>query len=229
MNVIRQIVNRYKKLIIILSLFIINSTLFAQKVFPSYSDGANWNVYECFWLDCNTRQYNYQYDTTFCGQTYSKMNFYDSNQTGYFRSDSLKTYFRKSPNCSEKEYLIYDFSLSMGDTVFIGYFINPFNEDDTTEFILESIDTVNYFGVDRQRFKMMYDPSNQGWFGRSMYWIEGIGSVIHPFYPFKCLMDGCEESNQLLCYDSLSIQLFQSPITTDCITSILEIPDLESE
>lgn len=221
--------SKYKKLVFILSFLTINLTLFAQQVFPSYSDGAKWNVYECFWLDCHTRQYNYQYDTVFCGQNYSKMNFYDYNQIGYFRSDSLKTYFRKTSNCSDKEYLIYDYSLTVGDTAFVGFNLNLFNEKDTSEFVLESIDTVSFFGVDRQRFKMKYDPSNQGWFGRSMYWINGIGSEIHPFYSFNCLMDGCEQSFQLLCYDSLSIQLFQSPITTNCITTILGITDLESE
>ena len=226
---IKHIMHRFKKLIFILSFLTINSTLFAQHVFPNFSDGANWNVYECFWLDCHTRQYNYQYDTVFCGQNYSKMYFYDYNQIGYFRSDSLKTYFRKTSNCLDKEYLIYDYSLTVGDTAFVGFNQNMFDEKDTSEFVLESIDTINLFGVDRQRFKMKYDPSNQGWLGRSMFWIKGIGSDVHPFYSFNCLMDGCEQSFQLLCYDSLSIQLFQSPITTNCITTILGIPDLESE
>jgi hypothetical protein len=218
-----------KRILFILSILAFNFSLFAQQVFPTFSDGAKWNVYECFWFDCTTRTYYFEYDTTFCGQNYSKMNFYDSNKSGYFRSDSLKTYFRKTPNCFDKEYLIYDYSLAVGDTAFVGFNLDLFDEKDTSEFVLESIDTVNYFGVERQRFNMKYDPVNQGWFGRSMYWIKGIGSDIHPFYPFKCLMDGCEESNQLLCFDSLSVQLFQSPITTDCVTTILGISELENE
>jgi hypothetical protein len=220
---------KHTKILLILSILAFNFSLFAQQVFPTFSDAAKWNVYECFWFDCNTRTYNYEYDTTFCGQNYSKMNFYDSNKSGYFRSDSLKTYFRKTPNCFDKEYLIYDYSLAVGDTAFVGFNLDLFDEKDTSEFVLESIDTVNYFGVERQRFKMKYDPSNQGFLFRPMYWIKGIGSEVHPFYPFRCLMDGCEEGFQLLCYDSLSIQLFQNPITTNCVTTILGISELENE
>ncbi len=215
------------RLLFIFSFLVFHSSLIAQHVFPNYADNADWSVYECFWLDCTTRHYNFEYDTTFCGKVYSKVNFDQNNLVGYFRSDSLKTYFRKTPDCSDKEYLMYDYSLSVGDTAFVGYNLVLNNEIDTNIFILTAIDTITINGVQRQRFNMKYDLGNS--FFRPMYWIKGIGSTIHPFYPFKCLMDGCEESFQLLCYDSLSTQLYQSPTTDDCISLNLGLSELENK
>jgi hypothetical protein len=219
----------YQKLIYILSFVTINSTLFAQHVFPDYSDNAHWNVLECLWPECYTKSYNYEYDTIFCGQNYSKIHFTELNENGYFRSENLKTYFRKNPNCSDKEYLIYDYSLNIGDTVFVGYDLFWNAGKDTAEFVVDAIDTVNYFGVDRQRFKMLYDPMNEGMLYRPMYWINGIGSEVHPFYPFNCLWDGCEQGYQLLCYDSLAVQLYQNSWANTCDTTILGIPNLETD
>jgi hypothetical protein len=219
----------YKKLILILALLTINSDLFAQQVFPQFTDDAHWNVLECFWMDCYTKTYSYEYDTTFCGQNYSKINFTEQDRSGYFRSDTLKTYFRKSTNCSDKEYLIYDYSLNIGDTVFVAD-NHPWNlGNDTMDFVLVNIDTVNYFGINRQRFLMLYDPSNQGVLFRPMYWIKGIGSETHPFYSFFCLHDGCEQGYQLLCYDSLSTQLYQNPWLNVCDTTILGTYELEND
>ncbi len=213
----------------ILSFLTVNSTLFAQHVFPYYSDAPQWNVLECFWFDCHTKTYTYEYDTSFCGKNYSKVHFTEPNQNGYFRSENLKTYFRKSSNCSNKEYLIYDYSLNVGDTVFVGYNLFWNAGKDTSEFVVDAVDTVNYLGIDRQRFKMLYDPMNEGVLYRPMYWINGIGSEVHPFYPFNCLNDGCEHGFQLLCYDSLAVQLYQNSWANTCDTTIiLGIPNLET-
>lgn len=194
-----------------------------QNVFPLFSESPKWNVLECVWNDCVTKSYYYDFDTLLCGMSYSKMTF-ATNINGYFRSDSLKTYFRKSINCSDKEYLIYDFSINVGDTVYVGYDLCCNTGKDTTQFVLGSIDSVNYFGFKRRRFKMFYDPANSGGpFFRQINWIQNIGSDTHPFYSFKCLWDGCEERNFLLCYDSAGTQLFQEPNLNTCDTTITRL------
>jgi hypothetical protein len=208
-------------IMLLLSVWTGNSTLNAQHVFPDHSDEAQWNVFECIWPECHTKTYNYELDTVFCGQLYSKVHFSHLNENGYFRSENLKTFFRMNSDCSEKEYLIYDYSLEVGDTAFVGFNLFWNEGQDTTEFVVDMIDTVNHFGVDRKRMKMKYDPHNQGDLIREMYWLNGIGSETHPFYPFQCLMDGCENGFQLLCYDSLAIQLYQNPWANDCDTSII--------
>jgi hypothetical protein len=216
-------------LLFLLTFLTTHSNSFAQQVFPEFSDSAKWNVLECFWFDCYTATYSYEYDTTFCGHNYSKIHFGELNENGYFRSENLKTYFRRSNNCSDKEYLMYDYSLNIGDTAFVAYNLPNIIGTDTAEFVLDAIDTVNYFGIDRQRFKMLYDPGNDGWLFRPMYWIKGIGSETHPFYPYKCLMDGCEKGFQLLCYDSMAVQLYQNPWANDCDTTILGILESSNE
>ena len=190
-----------------------------QTVFPSFVDNPTWNVLECFWYNCSTHTYQYVYDTTFCSQSYSKVALL-YNQNGYFRSDSLKTYFRKSPNCNDKEYLIYDYSLNIGDTAYVGINLELGNSNDTTAFILTQIDTINYFGVARQRFKMNFDNCNTGIPLHFMFWTRGIGSETHPFYSFRCLCDGCEYNFTLLCFDSTATQLYQNIIYNTCDTTI---------
>ncbi len=190
-----------------------------QTVFPSWADNPSWNVLECFWYNCSTFTYQYVYDTTFCNQTYSKMSF-ANNVNGYFRSDNTKTTFRKTLNCNDKEYLLYDYSLNIGDTAFIGFNFELGLTNDTTAFILTQIDTVNYFGVARQRFKMNYDRCNLGFPIDYMYWTRGIGSELHPFYSYHCLCDFCENNFALLCHDSTATQLFQSNAYNTCDTTI---------
>ncbi len=218
-----------KTKIILLPFLLITNLSIAQNAFPSFADSASWNVMECFWSNCVTNNYHFDYDTVFCGQTYSKITF-ASNGNAYFRADTSKVYFRKSTNCSDKEYLIYDFSINVGDTVFVGYDLFWNSGKDTAEFILASIDTVNYFGINRVRFNLLYDPINMGGpFFRPLKWIKSIGSDTHPFYPFNCLWDGCESSYSLLCYDSSSIQLFQNTLVISCDTTIIGINEIKAE
>jgi hypothetical protein len=219
----------FKSKVLLLPLLLITNLSNAQNIFPSFADSASWNVLECFWSNCITKNYHFDYDTVLCGQAYSKITF-DVNGNAYFRADTSKVYFRKSTNCSDKEYLIYDFSINVGDTVFVGYDLFWNSGKDTAEFILASIDTVNYFGINRVRFTMLYDPINIGGpFFRPMNWIKGIGSDTHPFYPFSCLWDGCESGYSLLCYDSSSIHLFQDTLFSSCDTTIIGMSDIKSE
>lgn len=191
-----------------------------QTVFPSFADNPTWNVLEYFGLNCSTWTYYYDYDTTFCNQIYSKVAL-PFNAIGYIRSDSSKTYFRTSSNCNEKEYLIYDYSLNIGDTTYVGFNLELGNQNqtDTNAFILSQIDTVNYFGIDRQRFKMNFDRCNTGVMMDYMYWIKGIGSEQHPFYSLRCLCDFCENIFILLCFDSTTTQLYQNNFYNTCDTT----------
>jgi len=202
----------------------------AQAVFPTYSDSAKWSVAEWFWFDISTRNYQFDYDTTFCGHTYSKTSIYSSSPYFYFRSDSLRTFFRFGNKCSSREYLMYDYSLNVGDTVYLTSDLGIFGYADSLMFILNDIDTVNYLGTDRLRFKMHYYflPLYSGP-PRIMYWVKGLGSLTHPFFSIKPLQDGCECHYDLLCYDSLGTQLFFNTQYNTCDTTSLgfEMPKNE--
>lgn len=91
---------------------------------------------------------------------------------------------------------------------------NSDNEDkDTAAFILQDIDTVDYLGIARERFKMKFDRCNYESYNTEMYWIKGIGSNIHPFYYLPCHCDGCENNYTLLCLDSASVEIYKTKVT----------------
>lgn len=211
-------------LLFIIPLFTIKGN--AQNVFPSFTDNSNWNVLEGMWgAGSFTNSYEFDGADSLCGYTYSVMEFTDFPDTvAYFRSDSLKAYYRLTTDCSDKEYLMYDYSMNIGDTVYVGYDMFTNGITDTAAFVLANVELINYFGINRKRFTVLYDPANWGnnnGFLREMYWIEGIGSPVHPFYPFVCLWDGCEYGSRLLCYDSSGVQLYQDEILATCDTTFL--------
>lgn len=119
---------------------------------------------------------------------------------------------------------MYDYSISIGDTIYPG---GPFTygyEADTAMFILTSIDTIEQQGVARRRFFMTYDLSNGTDPGvvTQMDWIEGVGSTTHPFYAGACLVEFlCWESYHLLCCDSASVNLYLDTVLNTCDTSIV--------
>jgi hypothetical protein len=98
---------------------------------------------------------------------------------GYFRSDSLRTISDVRRIVQDKEYLLYDFSMEIGDTAYVGFELwSSWQPADTAGFKLMSVDTITQFGVSRRRFNMLFEfpgfgPNEFYW---PMAWIEGIGS-----------------------------------------------------
>lgn len=198
----------------------------AQRVFPSYADNAKWHVLRCFWMDCETDEKSFQGVMDLCGQHYSFRTF-PSGEVAYFRSDSVRAYFRRTQNCADKEYLLYDFSMELGDTVYVGFELWSSWQPDTAAFKLASIDTITQFGVSRRRFNMLHGYGSNAFFS-PMAWIEGIGSDQDPFYPFLCLHHGCESSYTTLCYDSAGVQLYQEDVYFNtCDTTMVSIDEQE--
>ncbi len=129
--------------------------------------------------------YEYTYDTVFCGNTYIKV---IAKSTGeerplcYIRNEGNKVYFRKNNDCDEKEYLLYDFSLSKGESVKCGlHVISPLIPKEI-DFVVKEIDSVNLLlGNNKKRLIMEYSYNDYDVF--EMNWIEGYGSDKNPFYP----------------------------------------------
>ncbi len=159
----------------------------SQQPFPTYADSGAWNTLLCLGVPpnaCMTQTFAYDGSDTFCGSTwsiYSWPTFGLDPGIAYLRNEGQRTLLRSSTNCSDKEYVIYDFSMAVGDTVY-----PPLNADlftpDTAMFVLQDIDTVDILGVERRRFSLLYDRCNTGMVNTPMEWIEGIGSTTHPFY-----------------------------------------------
>jgi len=217
-------------LILLLTFGLAKSNAQTQNVFPSYGDSATWHVLHCYLNNCHTVVKTFLGEMDLCGHQYSFRTF-PSGETGYFRSDSLRTYFRRTQNCADKEYLLYDFSMEIGDTAYIGF--DPESSwapTDTAGFKLISIDTITQFGVSRRRYNLLFNfPSfgNNELF-RPMAWIEGIGSDLDPFFPFLCFQDGCETWLTMLCFDSAGTQLYQHPNFGTCSATSVGINEVQS-
>lgn len=216
-----------KKYLLLFFLTSILQVVKSQNSFPVFTDNSKWSVYgiDNFWTYIwKTKIYQYEKDTVMCGYTYSKLIGHSNfnciwDTINYIRTTGEKTYIKPNSNCSDKEYLLYDFSLSVGDTVYCGY-----NCGDTTAFWVTGITTVNYFGINRKKISVNSYIGTPPW-GTivGLDWIEGIGSPTHPFYPTVCLSDACETAYTLLCYDSAGIQLYQNQNYSSCyITGIEE-------
>lgn len=195
-------------------------------VFPSYGDSAKWHVLGCYWMDCITHVDSFDSAIEICGYEYSRVTFGPGNVV-YFRSDSLRTHFRRSTSCLDKEYLIYDFSMEPGESVWVGFEIGGWSSVDTIEAVLLNIDTIEQFGFERRRFNMRLGVSI--WeYVMNMSWIEGIGSETDPFYPFLCLNGGCETNYKVLCYESAGTQLYQHPYYDTCSVTIIGIEEIQT-
>lgn len=198
----------------------------SQNCFPEFSDSAKWNVLTCAYgigVSCNTVSYQYSYDTLFCGHVYSKITPSPMSYSGYIRSDSTRAYIRMTNSCTDKEYLMYDFTINNGDTVYLAYNLwNSWTFDDTTRFILDSSNTQIINGVARDVYYLKYNTSPDLYpnLYDQMIWIKGIGSTTHPFFPLECV-DGffCDIDWRLLCFDSSGVQLYQDSLFNTCDTT----------
>jgi hypothetical protein len=85
---------------------------------------------------------------------------------GFIREDSTKKVFIRQNN---RESLLYDFNLNVGDSIFAG-----FNE----YFFVTNIDTIEmqYFNTPQKQFYFGYSPEDEGYY-QYYSWIEGIGSL----------------------------------------------------
>lgn len=157
-------------------------------VFPSQEDSPQWKVlieYSNIGQEDYVETYEYKNDTIFCGNTYIKV---IAKSKGverplcYIRNEGKKVYLRKNNDCNEKEYLLYDFQLSDGESVKCGFHIFSPLIPKEINFFVKEINTINLLsGKTKKMLNMEYSYSDNDVF--EMNWIEGIGSDKNPFYP----------------------------------------------
>ncbi len=111
------------------------------------------------------------------------------NNAIFVRSDSLRTHFRKSSNCLDKEYLMYNYELNVGDITYVGFNQELGISEDTSLFQLISVDSIFVMNIKRLQYTLTYDRCNLGFMQDTMHWLYGIGSFDHPFFSIKCLLE----------------------------------------
>lgn len=115
------------------------------------------------------------------------------------RIDGERVYGRKSKECADKEYLLYDFSLELGEELYIGNsLLSPIGPDTTLVRMVE-IDSIELVNQRAERLKLLYDRCNQDELYDTLYWIRGVGNTLNPFFSFKCFCDICEVISSTVC------------------------------
>lgn len=192
------------KLLVIISLFFTNKS-FSQVYVPFQFGNTRWSYmktntfgstpYFYFSKDTNSIYYN--------GNKYWKIEkqtspiYAPSTSYGYIFDDTLSKKVFYYSNSSGLSNLLYDFSVSIGDTInSIG---NPITLDTV---IVDSIKFISSNSISR---KHIYLHSIQTTNPQSKIWIEGIGSYYDLFYPSITLPD---PTYNLICYQYKSNTLY---------------------
>ncbi len=203
--------------------------------FPLYEDQAIWNVWgtENFWgAQPQDKVVQYIKDTALCGKEYSVSRFkihhgQKQDSTFYVRNDGLKTYIRNSTNCNDEDYLMYDFGLDVFDTCIV------YNEGlrKRRKMTVTLVDTIDWWGQSLKTIRLKYiegEPPIQEVY--TVIWIEGVGTLVHPFYNVMLLEDHNESFYDLKCLETYGEVVFQNPGYTNCVTTVgLEKLEKENE
>lgn len=180
------------------------SNNYAQNVFPNSSDNQSWEVVTWnFWGGlCQTNKIKTGVELIICNSTYIEVlecddNFSNCGLMGYYRVVGDSVMIRNTTDCNENEGLMFDFTILNTDTLMCAY-----NYMDSTKFWKTNEQYINYEGIIRKTLNMNFYPYPNlpipPFPIYPMNWIEGIGSNIHPFYPFSCIGDNCEQEQQLV-------------------------------
>lgn len=188
-----------KNLIIILLILFLNSLTKGQSYYPFPENNAKWIV-NTQWANSSgcSSLYDYQItgDTVINLITYHKLTtvnyiisdgggwgcspttppFFGEGYIGAFRNDTLNRKVYYYPKDSLQEYLLYDFTLNVGDTI-KGYTRNfnhwTLGSNDNNDAVITSIDSVLINGVYRKQWNYTSNPS----YFLSGSLIEGIGNT----------------------------------------------------
>ncbi len=161
---------------------LLDPTMCWERKFASYGpDGSR--TYTYYTVEGEMSQNNLSYHQLY---TCSKKDVEKEYQGGFREADG-KVYFLRAN--SDEEIVLYDFTLSVGDTIHWKG-INGWNEE---TYILQAITPVEYGG--RQRLEYSFAQS----YGDAVSvdldkWVTGVGSLggpLHPFYTSGIESDAC--------------------------------------
>ncbi len=187
----------------------------AQQYYPFIEEGKTWAELNVFQhpipnapIVYSTRTFKFEGDTTFEGNSWKKL-FVTTNDPEFeswqqefcfYREQDRKVYRYSDPMTGEE--MIYDFSLSLGDSIYIvdG---QPF---DYWIHVVE-VDSIAINGNMRKRIHFD-DPAE--------VWIEGLGSTYMPFDPIYGQFTIGGGLFSLLCVHDNSGLVYQDPAYNTC-------------
>ncbi len=160
---------------------------------------SKWNIFFFFEGSFN-ESYQIDGDTIINNKTYKKLYQYAESTTprlyAFYREDTIlkKVYRLNYSDFDVNEILIFDFSLSVGQTFFY----------DSYSIVLDSISNkiiLNSRNDPESVFLSIKNP-NIFYFNNGIIWIEGIGSPGAILSPFGTICYSCQDNNLLCHFDS---------------------------
>lgn len=204
--------------LLITGLVLISTTSSQSQTYVPFPDtNAIWTYYKYCPADFDqTSQYFISGDSIIGTYHYHKL-FASFNQTtipnsnmqlaGLFRKDTLKRVYYKN---GYGENLLYDFSLSVGDSIIYSV---AGNHDH-----IIGIDSVLIFNKYRKRFAL----------DCGAFWIEGIGNTMHVLVnePGPIIDDGCI-NNAFVCFSENDTVKYLNPNFSSCFSITTKISDTD--
>ena len=222
------------RITIVLLLSLLIGTVMAQSFI--YQSGQQWNILvepiepslSRFTMIFHTEGMNLTQDTVtyenkeYC-ILYADIQDIEYSRIGLFREDNGKVFYREFDGKSSEignECLLYDWNLSVGDTVFVQ------QGDNETGLVLDAVYDTIFNGENHRVFSLIYKSD----LTLTEKWIEGIGSELgfpysgtrlHPINPFNYDM-----TTGLLCYYKDGNLAWQNP---ECDTCVIDYWNLDEE
>jgi hypothetical protein len=223
------------KLFILLAVcyLIANTLVKAQAYIPFAKNGKMWTEY---WYEGDLpyhgiNSFIMQGDTIINSKTYKKVNgnsYYEYNFVRYIFEDTLnkKVYYYDFTH--QKDSLIYDFNLQVGDTFISMIMWYPMGYD-TCKSIVTGIDTEYFAGTNRLKINLGYLNRFDGTIMGIYTWYEGIGCLLGVFNnSYSYFLTGGYYS-EMLCYFEDSTLLYHDSNVLDTCFGSTQIKELQPE
>lgn len=159
-------------------IFLFCATIYSQEYVPLLDDYNEWQVTSCF-FGCLTDWYYTEGDTIVGGYDYKVLDGYHYiSRTFLLREDvsEKRVYLNLIQETGNTEYLLYDFSLSVDDSIDMKNPISPFIEDAGYYNLDSIIPRPLVDGNDYRHFYLSPSESNMVSTTNAI-WIEGAGSL----------------------------------------------------
>ncbi|MCK9321291.1 MAG: T9SS type A sorting domain-containing protein [Bacteroidales bacterium] len=234
--------NVYKLVLgFLITLFALNLNAQDYEYIPMVKPGVQ--IWTCDYIDCWEHYLFRRFaltdeDTLIDGDTYKKLYFFTSSIfnpltaecVGGLRENEQKQFYYKGGDIlggMVKPGLIYDFSLSVGDTFSNDFYTNIIGFPLVLE--VKNIDTVYYAGAQRREFEIgeLSDTSSSPYIVAQL--IEGIGNTQGLMFDMYLNFTLCQPQGRNRCYEHNGELLYHDNPSQDCITPLYGLNDMIKE
>ncbi len=140
---------------------------------------------------------------------------------------SDKIYFR--PINHNEDFLLYDFSLKVGETTKVLWANNTKKELTLIKIRVDSIVSIKFNKQNRLKYYISSKSQIEDKWSSNNEWIEGIGSIEGILYSTRNVDVGGVEAKQLLCYSISDNLLFKNKNYNSCYIDNMKSIELQND